>query len=249
MPSLRTLLSDIAPQSIGNPEKLFYVVNNSTGTQSGGRCCLWTTPAGATSITFEMWGAGGDGQGARCCERAGTMPTGGSYALKTIDTVEGCQYTICAAGTGCQGCCCGITSRAFPSYVVDVTAASTIACAVGGNGGCSQMLRGGFCYGYICCWGMLSGTGLGDVVIDGTGGTSIINCYCRSDIYMFVPGGVGSDRMTAAFCAKEPSGSGEYHMCSPPSGYGGAGTPGRACGGGYCYGQRGGYGVVKVSYQ
>lgn len=249
MPSLRTLLSDLEPPTIGNPEKSFFVRNNSSSVQNGGCCCLWTVPAGVTSVTFEMWGSGGDGQGARCCERAGTMPTGGSYAVKSIDTVAGCQYRICAGGSGCCGCCCGITSRAFPSYIYDITAANTIGCAVGGCGGCSDMTRGGFCYGYMCCWGKLSGTGLGDLVMDGTGGVSFINCYCRAHIFMITSGGLGSDRMTSAFCAKEPSGSGGYHMCSPASWPAGAGTAGRACGGGTCSGQAGAGGLVKISYQ
>ena len=247
MPSLRTLLSDLDPPSTGNPNRVFYVSNTSLSAQNGGQCCLFTAPANTTKVTFEMWGAGGDGQGAKCCESAGTMPTNGSYAIKTVDTAAGCQYTICAAGTGC---CfnCGIGSRAFPSYVVDVTAASTIGCAVGGCSGCSEMTRGGFVDGQICCWGLLSGTGLGDVVIDGTGNIGVRSNYCYQHTYMFTPGGWGSDRMTAAVCAVDMTRAGEYIMCSPQSGFGGAGTPGRACGGPSCWGQPGGWGIVKVSY-
>jgi hypothetical protein len=249
MPQLRDLLSSQAPAKIGEPQRLFYVINTGLQAQSGGVCCLWTVPAGVKSVTFEMWGAGGDGQGARCCERAGTMPTNGSYAMKQVDTTQGCQYTICAAGTGCQGCCCGITSRAFPSFVVDVTASTTIGCAVGGCGGCSEMLRGGACYGYMCCYGLLSGTGLGDLVMDGTGNISLTNCYCRSGIYTVASGGFGSDRKAMAWCASEFAAGGDGYLmasCASPSG---SGTPGRACGGGFCYGQNGGYGFVKISYQ
>lgn len=248
MPSLRTLLSDLAPQPIGNPNRIFYVRNTSDGASSGGCCCLWTVPEGVTSVSFEMWGAGGGGAGARCCERAGTMATGGSYALKTVATAEGCQYTICAGSSTDCGSCCGIIGRAPPSYVIDVTAASTIGCAVGGLGGCSQMTRGGFCYGYICCWGLLSGTGLGDKVIDGTGGISFVSCHCNNDIHMIAAGGWGSERKTASFCAKEPSGSGPYHMCSPPSWPTGGGTSARSCQGGYCHGQHGSSGIVKITY-
>lgn len=249
MASLRSLLSDLAPQPIGNPNTVFYVRNTDTGAGASGCCCLFTVPAGFTSISFEMWGAGGGGAGARCCERAGTMATGGSYALKTISTAAGCQYRICAAGsTGCGGCC-GIQPRANPSYVFDITANATIGCAVGGTGGCSQMTRGGFCYGYICCWGLLSGTGLGDIVIDGTGGTSFVTCHCNTDIHMMTAGGFGSESKTAAFCAKDPSGSGPYHKCTVPSWPAGGGSSARSCGGGYCHGQHGSQGLVKVSYQ
>lgn len=248
MPSLRTLLSDLAPQPIGNPNRVFYVRNTSTGASNGGCCCLWTTPAGATSVTFEMYGAGGGGAGARCCERAGTMATGGSYALKTVATAEGCQYRICAGGSTDCGGCCGIIGRSNPSYVFDITAGSTIGCALGGTGGCSEMTRGGFCYGYICCWGLLSGTGLGDIVMDGTGGISFVSCHCNNDIHMIVAGGIGAERKTASFCAKEPAGSGPYHMCSVPSWPAGGGTSGRACSDGRCHGQHGAAGFVKITY-
>lgn len=247
MPSLRTLLSDLEPPSVGNPERVFYVVNTSQSQNNGGRCCLWTAPAGTSSVTFEMWGGGADGQGSRCCERAGTMPTSGSYAIKTVDTTDGCQYRICAAGTGCYGCCCGTGPQGRPSYTVDITAGSTIGCAPGGRGGCSDMTRGGFRRGYICCWGLLSGTGLGDVVIDGTGSISIVSQYCNQHMYMHVPGGMGSERMTSAVCAVDMTMAGCSMLCGPPS-PGGAGAPGRACGGGYCQGHWGGYGIVKVTY-
>ena len=247
MPSLRTLLSDLAPADIGNPDRVFYVVNTNTSDLSGGQCCLWTVPSGAVRATFEMWGAGGDGQGSRCCEAPGTMPTNGSYAVKTVDTVPGCQYTICAAGTGCTACCCGIGNRAFPSFVYDVTAAGTIGCAVGGLGGCSQMTRGGMFDGYNCCWALQSGTGLGDLVTEGTGGNAIRTHYCYQHHYFWVSGGWGADRKTGAVCAKEMTLAGCSLMCSQPS-PNGSGTPGRACGDGFCRGQHGGYGIVKVSY-
>lgn len=248
MPSLRTMLSDQSPPTIGNPNRVFYVQRIDDNGGNGGCCCLWTVPAGVTKVTFEMWGSGGIGQGARCCERAGTMPTSGSYSRLTIDTAENCQYRICAGGSsGCNGCC-GISPRAQPSYVYDITAGSVVGCALGGAGGCSDMTRGGFCYGYTCCWGLLSGEGLGDLTIEGTGNISFTNCYCRSDIHTMSGGGFQSDRRTAHWCAKEPSGAGVYFMCSPPSRPGGAGATGRACGDGRCYGQHGAAGMVKISY-
>lgn len=248
MPSLRTLLNSLEPSSVGNPNTVFYVQNTSNSALNGGRCCLWTVPAGYTKATFEMWGAGGDGQGARCCERAGTMPTNGSYSLVTIDVVAGQQYRICAAGSGCSSCCCGIGARAFPSYVVCETGGAVVGCAVGGCGGCSQMTRGSHCSGYICCWGLLSDVGTGDITMDGTGNISLSNDYCRDGVYMVVPGGLGSDRMTSDFCASSPSGSGVTFMQSCPSFPAGAGTPARTCGGSYCYGQHGAGGLVKISY-
>jgi len=246
MPSLRTLLSDISGGETSVPNRIFYVQNSSDSASNGGCCCLWTAPAGTTKATFEMWGAGADGQGARCCERAGTMPTNGSYAIITVDTSAGQQFTICGAGSGCVGCCCGCGPNGQPSYVV--RSGSTIGCAPGGTGGNGQITRGGMGSGYICCHGLLSACGLGDVVIAGTGTTSIQSQYCQNHSYMFVGGGWGSDRKTPDWCASSFARAGRYRMCSSPSFPGGAGTPGSACGGGYCEGQCGAGGLVKVSY-
>lgn len=246
MPSLRTLLSDLEPPALGNPNRVFYVQNTSAAAQNGGRCCLWTVPVGTKKATFEMWGAGADGQGARCCERPGTMPTNGSYSLITVDTTDSQQFTICAAGSGCEGCCCGISPQGFPSYVV--TGGSTIGCAPGGSGGNSDITRGGMGDGYICCYGRLSTCGLGDIVMAGTGTTSIQNQFCKNQVFHFVAGGWGSDRKTPDWCASDFTRQGTNIMSSCPSFPSGPGTPGRACGGGYCFGQHGAGGLVKISY-
>ena len=248
MPSLRTLLSDIAPADVGNPNRMFHVYNSSLGAQSGGCACTWTVPTGITRVSFEMWGAGGDGGGARCCESSGPGPTNGSYAIKHVDTVAGNQFRICAGGTGCEGCCCGIVPAAFPSYITDITnAGATIGCAPGGLGGCNQATRSNH-GGHICCWGRESSTGLGDIVMSGTGNIGVKSCYCYQHTYMIVAGGYGADRMTSAICADSHTLWGGSIMTSCQSGYGGAGTMGRACAGGFCYGQTGGFGIVKVSY-
>jgi len=65
---------------------------------------------------------------------------------------------------------------------------------------------------------------------------------------MFVSGGLGSDRITPDFCAIGPACSGKCIMNSPPSFPSGSGTPARVCSGGYCFGQSGAAGMVKVSY-
>jgi len=252
MASLRALLSDLEPPTIGNANKILYVKNDSTGPGNGGCCYLWTVPAGVTSATFEMYGAGGLGSGARCCERAGTMPTSGGYSRKTIDVVAAQEYRICAASSGncTNNGCCGIQPRQAPSYVVCPSSGATVACAVGGLSGCSQMTRGGFCYGYICCHSLFSGgDSVGDITMDGTSGISLITCHCNTDIYTIGSNGwVGSEIMSSAFCAKEPSGSGPYHVCTGPAQTGGTGGSARACQGGFCYNQHSGGGLVKISY-
>lgn len=247
MANLRTLLQELEPPLIGTKPEIFYVVNNSNTDRNGGRCCLWTVPDNVTRATFELWGSGGDGQGARCCERAGTMPTNGSYAVSTFDVVAGQQYRLCAGGSGCYFYC-GITSRAFPSYVVDTSTGQTPVCAVGGSGGCSDMTRGSHCRGCICCWGLLSDTGVGDITIQGTGNISLANCFCRDGVFMIVSGGLGSDRMTADFCATGPREPGSQLMNSCPSFPSGSGTPARTCGGSCECGQHGASGLIKISY-
>ena len=88
-----------------------------------------------------------------------------------------------------------------PSYVVCPSSGATVACAVGGISGCSQMTRGGFCYGYICCHSLFSGgDSVGDITMDGTGGISVITCHCNTDIYTIGSNGwVGSEIMSCSF--------------------------------------------------
>ena len=46
-------------------------IRGCLGSESPGCCCLWTVPTGVTRVTFELWGAGGNGHGLcvnnRCC--------------------------------------------------------------------------------------------------------------------------------------------------------------------------------------
>lgn len=248
MPSLRTLLSDLAPPSIGNPDRVFFVGNSSPTNQDGGRCCLFCTPVGATKLTFELWGAGGDGQGARCCERGGIMPASGGYAIKTIDAVAGQCYTICAAGSGCGGsCCCGISTNGLPSYVVGITEGTTIACACGGAGGNADITRGGFS-GYTCCAGVISNCGFGDFSMPGTRGVHHSNEFCCQSQYQLTSGGLNNHNPTPDMCAGGLGRAGSDLSATCPRWPGGAGTAGRSYGDGYCTGQHGAGGAVKISY-
>ena len=69
--------------------------------QANGKCCYWCVPAGASKVIFEIWSGGGSGSGATCCNNC--MHTaggaGGNYAVKSISTCPGCQYSVCAGGT------------------------------------------------------------------------------------------------------------------------------------------------------
>jgi hypothetical protein len=123
----------------------------STGNFGSGNCCLWTVPAGITSIVIELWGGGGGGGSAvacMCCHYGGGAG-GGAYSRKTITGLTaGTQYTLCAGGPGAgggksgmsgPGCCCG--AQGSTSYVTG--AGLTNFCAGGGYGGesrCSSFL-------------------------------------------------------------------------------------------------------------
>lgn len=98
-----------------------------------GNCCLWTVPEGATSIRFQLWGAGGGSSTGCCC---GGSPFGatGAYASVIIPATPGCQYTIC---TGCAYCCfpsVGGVGRigGCPTYVCGYGIDNV--CAAGGPG-------------------------------------------------------------------------------------------------------------------
>ena len=72
---------------------------------STGCCCAWTVPTNVTRVTWEVWGAGGNGHGECNCNRCGNWHAsgGGYYNTKTHSTSQGCVYTVCAGGT--YRCC------------------------------------------------------------------------------------------------------------------------------------------------
>ena len=155
MPSLLTLLSSLAPGSTGNVPTRLKVYHTSTGSPAnGGCCCLWTVPAGITSVVFELYGGGASGNDGCCCVFESFQGTAGAWTKHQVDVVAGCQFRICAGSStscaynvsnnGCIGCA---------SYVYDVTNASTIACACGGDAGYSQPGHSTAFNAYTCCFG------------------------------------------------------------------------------------------------
>lgn len=95
----------------------------------------WEVPAGATEITFEVWGGGGGGAGACCCQW-GAPGGSGAYARKSITgLLGGCQYeltigspTCCSPDQFCgfRGCASSITGFGLNNF-----------CAEGGISGCT----------------------------------------------------------------------------------------------------------------
>lgn len=108
--------------------------------QANGKCCLWTVPAKASQVTFEIWSGGGAGAGfpaGSLCTNSATSSlggAGGNYASKTISVTPGWQYTVCAGGS--WPCVCARTCNAgmgCASFVVGCNLSNF--CANGGQGG------------------------------------------------------------------------------------------------------------------
>ena len=113
------IIDGTVPNSALDPNAgLKYYVKHIYGQPqvcSPGCCCLWTVPTGVKRVTFELWGAGGNGNGHCSCNRCHHYQGagGGFYSSKTISVQAGWQYTVCAAGVyrccsrecvGCKGC-------------------------------------------------------------------------------------------------------------------------------------------------
>lgn len=123
-----------------------------------GKCCLWTVPAGASLVRFQLWGAGG-GSGSGCCCGGSPFGSTGAYASAIMKVTPGCQYTICA---GCAAACWPVQSHCgryngCPSFVQGFGLDNF--CADGGGGLMNQWMgmwhNCGACrlghYGCACC--------------------------------------------------------------------------------------------------
>ena len=68
MSDLKTLTNSLAIPAATNYPTEIAIFNASVNSPSnGGACCLFTVPAGATWVAFEIWGSGGGGAGSCCC--------------------------------------------------------------------------------------------------------------------------------------------------------------------------------------
>lgn len=146
-PDYATLWPDVLP-ALESVAGTLCVYDSTSGYFRDGGCCLWTVPAGATKVRFELWGAGAGSGAGLCCGGSPPGPTG-AYATMTIDAVPGCQYTLCAgAANSCLSYCTGCQDiSGCQSYVTgyDLTGF----CA---DGGCSSLCRNmGIIHGQTCC--------------------------------------------------------------------------------------------------
>jgi hypothetical protein len=241
-----TLSKSTIPNGVGPDYNVLHVYG-SPCVCSNGCCCLWTVPSGVKRVTFELWGAGGNGNGACNCNRCQHYQgaQGGYYNSKTIFTVGGCQYTICAGGhfpccqfdcNGCQGC---------PSFVTGYNL--TNFCALGGLGGIGDASWQSGCYSsFPCCLGPNNfdgDFGMGNHA--GAFGSSSIYCHC-----------VHKDFCSTGAPFLGSASHGQLNFCSircgcwmVPYGTGGQSAMTSCCGSGVCgQGGMGGPGLVKITY-
>ena len=225
-------------------------VYGDPGNRTSGCCCLWTVPTGVSRITFEVWGAGGNGHGACSCNRCHSWhgAGGGFYNTKTISTTAGCQYTICAGGvyrccsrncTGCSGCSSYVNGYNLSNF-----------CALGGIHGCGVNSWSTPCHSTFerCCvqpgaWG--GDFAMGNHVIhspklDGWD----CHCYYNQGIPTGAPfiGTLGVSYTTRQCWVR-------CGCWTVPYGHGGQGGVTTYCGSSCCgQGGTGGSGLVKITY-
>ena len=208
MATLRGLLSDIEPARSG-VQRQFWVWNDSTGIGNGGRCCLWTVPANTVNATFELWGGGGGGHGGCCCQFPNRPAAGGSYAIRTIQTTAGCQYTVCAGGS--TTCCCHgcIGGNGYPSFVTGSSIPTT--CAPGGCAGKACC----FTSAYTCHPSFVWQCGTGDWGLPQITGSSKRSQYCHNQMWAFIGGPAlyGISRRGRDWCAGNFTNTGSCFQC------------------------------------
>jgi hypothetical protein len=239
-------------------------------------CNYWCAPCGTTHVTFELWGGGGSGAGACCCMQG--IPGGaGAYVRKTLQfplVQGGWCYTLCVASpTCCASCCCGI--KGCKSWVTGCNL--TNLCAEGGLPGktccyaywstefrCKDKVAFTGCGGYdlktdcACAYG-------GDYMVGGKPGwfrTFNTSSNCFAKVGLPFPAGLISQQpgyITSNIAGNACLNHWTYCFGTTPWAFnancnGGPGVPGvgapssTACGGGCCYGWRGGGGLIKVTY-
>ena len=224
MATLRGLLSDVEPAKSG-VNRQFWVYRDNNDIGNGGRCCLWTVPANTVNATFELWGGGGGGHGGCCCQFPNRPAAGGSYAIRTIQTTTGCQYTICAGGSTI--CCCFgcIGGDGYPSFVTGSSIPTT--CAPGGCAGKACC----FTDAYTCHPSFVWQCGTGDWGLPQVSGSAKRSQYCHNQMWAFMGGTplYGHARRGRDWCAGNFTNTGSCFQCLAefPGGGGGGGS---ACG-------------------
>lgn len=236
-----------ALESNSGPRMNVLYVYGSPGSCSSGCCCLWTVPAGVKRAKFELWGAGGNGNGACSCGRCQHYhgAQGGYYASKTISVNCGWTYTICAGGVypcfsvecvACNGCASYVTGCNLSGF-----------CAFGGNPGCGNSAWTEACFsdwGNCCISPTFGGSdfAMGNH-IGAAAGDWVCHCYRQEFCTTGAPFLSSGSHGFLGFC---------WIRCgcwSVPYGSGGQSAMTSYCGSGACgQGGTGGSGLVKITY-
>ena len=216
-----------------------------------GCCCYWQVPSGVTRITWEIWGAGGNGHGECNCNRCGNWHAagGGYYNTKTHSTSGGCVYTVCAGGVyrccsrecvGCQGCSSYVNGYNLSNF-----------CAIGGARGCYTNAWGAQCNAHFenCCY--QPGFHGGEFAMGNHAGTSYrpggFNCHCFFNNDATPTGAPFIGTLGVAYGVRQC-----WIRCgcwTVPYAHGGQGGITSYCGSGHCgQGGQGGGGLVKITY-
>jgi hypothetical protein len=109
----------------------------------GGNCCF-SVPSGATRVVIEMWGQGGGGANACCCQWGMTGGQGGSYAYKVFTNLTGTAHYFC-------GCVCTCDCQSYSAHGSDGQFARLTQCT-GSWTGCVNGGYGGDAYCTATCW-------------------------------------------------------------------------------------------------
>lgn len=239
----------------GQLEQIYVYNTNLTTENNGGLCCQFTVPADTTWIRFEVWGAGGNGPGACCCQQPNQSGGAGAYARKTITSfAAGDTFTVCAGGTGCCTCsCCG--AEGFSSFVIDdsvdapVFGTSPGLCARGGPTACSQCFMFSSCayvgFSRNCRFSSFAGHDFGLPAISG----AARSFWCGRGAWQWVPQGPyigGGQRHSFDYCCGG-SGSGVTNGRAVFPGGGGGGA--QVGGQNYCFGDFGAGGLIIITYR
>lgn len=244
MASLRSLTGG---GDLGRNTCSFYVYNTSTDVINSGQCCCIVIPSGFKTAIVELWGAGGTGSGACCCQWPYSQATPGSYVYSEFPVVAGEFYIVCAAGTtGCSPNCRGCDGP--PSFILR-NAATTCACAHGGLAGCALcFFKNLGCTGICIPSEVYNAANIGCLSVCAARGTSQTSNFCQTDSHESTSGSpkfAQNTRLGHNHCCVQWAQSG---CCRLRNHFpGGPGNGGSSCGGACCFSGWSGGGLVIMT--
>lgn len=226
---------------------VFWVFGDP-GACTTGCCCYWTVPNYVKKVTFEIWGAGGNGHGQCSCNRCQHFKgaQGGGYATKTIPTCQGWNYTICAGGVyRCYSIECNGLANGCTSYVTGCNLSNF--CACGGEYGFATGDWTTACFGYNSYCRGPTDNGADFNLVPMTPGFSDANLFCHCHNQEAFP---GSAPLIGTMVVQQIRECWIRCGCwTVPYGHGAQGAMGTYCGSGACgQGGTGGSGLARITY-